>query len=48
MSKQPGNSLPYSDRLLVGEYSPVEDVFQILDHLVFSYLRRERLGRLEH
>ena len=31
-----------------GEYGPVEDVFQILDHLVHSYLRMKRLGRLGH
>lgn len=30
-----------------GEYGPVEDVFQILDHLIYSYLRLQRLGRLE-
>lgn len=32
---------------LRGEYGPVEDVFQILDHLIYSYLRLERRGRLE-
>ena len=31
-----------------GEYAPVEDVFQILDHLIYSYLRLKRLGRLGH
>jgi D-sedoheptulose 7-phosphate isomerase len=31
-----------------GEYAPVEDVFQILDHLIYSYLRMERRGRLGH
>jgi len=31
-----------------GEYGPVEDAFQILDHLIYSYLKLERCGRLEH
>ena len=31
---------------LRGEYGPVEDVFQILDHLIHSYLRLERRGQL--
>jgi D-sedoheptulose 7-phosphate isomerase len=30
-----------------GEYGPVEDVFQILDHLIYSYLRMQRVSRLE-
>ncbi len=30
-----------------GEYGPVEDIFQILDHLVYTYLRLARLGKLE-
>jgi D-sedoheptulose 7-phosphate isomerase len=29
-----------------GEYGPVEDLFMILDHLVYSYLRLERRGHL--
>lgn len=29
-----------------GEYGPVEDVFMILDHLIYSYLRLERRGHL--
>lgn len=29
-----------------GEYGPVEDVFQILDHLIYSYLRLSRIGSL--
>lgn len=33
---------------LNGEYGPVEDIFQILDHLIYSYLRLKRLGRLAH
>ena len=33
---------------LPGEYGPVEDIFQILDHLIYSYLRLKRLGRLPH
>ncbi|NDJ53021.1 MAG: SIS domain-containing protein [Chloroflexi bacterium] len=31
-----------------GEYGPVEDVFQILDHLMYTYFRLARLGRLKH
>ena len=31
---------------LRGEYGPVEDVFMILDHLIYSYLRLERRGHL--
>lgn len=31
-----------------GEYGPVEDIFQILDHLLYTYLRMARLGRLAH
>lgn len=31
---------------LRGEYGPAEDVFMILDHLIYSYLRLERRGRL--
>ena len=31
-----------------GEYGPVEDIFQILDHLIYSYLRLQRFGRLSH
>ena len=33
---------------LRGEYGPVEDVFMILDHLIYSYLQLERRGRLGH
>ena len=29
-----------------GEYGPVEDIFTPLGHLIYSYLRRKRLGRL--
>ncbi len=29
-----------------GEYGPVEDIFQILDHLIYSYLRLARRGCL--
>jgi D-sedoheptulose 7-phosphate isomerase len=29
-----------------GEYGPAEDVFQILDHLIYTYLRMKRVGRL--
>lgn len=29
-----------------GEYGPVEDLFMILDHLIYSYLRLERNGYL--
>ncbi len=29
-----------------GEYGPVEDVFMILDHLIYTYLRLERRGHL--
>jgi D-sedoheptulose 7-phosphate isomerase len=29
-----------------GEYGPVEDIFTILGHLIYSYLKLERLGRL--
>ena len=29
-----------------GEYGPVEDVFGILDHLIYSYLRLKRRGAL--
>lgn len=31
-----------------GEYGPVEDIFQILDHLIYSYLRLARVGKLVH
>ena len=31
---------------LRGEYGPVEDIFQILDHLIYSYLRLARRGHL--
>lgn len=31
-----------------GEYGPVEDIFQILDHLIYTYLRLERRGHLAH
>ena len=31
---------------LRGEYGPVEDVFMILDHVIYSYLRLERRGHL--
>lgn len=31
-----------------GEYGPVEDVFQIVDHLIYTYFRMSRLGRLAH
>ena len=31
-----------------GEYGPVEDIFQILDHLIYTYLRLDRFGRLAH
>lgn len=31
-----------------GEYGPVEDMFAILDHLVYTYLRMARRGRLAH
>jgi len=30
-----------------GEYGPVEDVFQILDHLIYSYLRLQLRASLE-
>lgn len=30
----------------VGEYGPVEDIFQILDHLVYTYLRLRRTEKL--
>lgn len=29
-----------------GEYGPVEDLFMILDHLIYSYFRLERFGNL--
>ena len=29
-----------------GEYGPVEDVFTIFGHLIYTYLRLERLGKL--
>lgn len=29
-----------------GEYGPVEDLFMVLDHLIYSYLRLERNGYL--
>ncbi len=29
-----------------GEYGPVEDIFQVLDHLVYTYLKLHRRGRL--
>jgi D-sedoheptulose 7-phosphate isomerase len=32
----------------VGEYGPVEDIFQILDHLIYTYLRLSRVGSLSH
>ena len=32
----------------VGEYGPVEDIFQVLDHLIYSYLRLARVGSLAH
>lgn len=35
-------------KTLPGEYGPVEDVFQILDHLIYSYLRLDRVGYLTH
>lgn len=31
-----------------GEYGPVEDIFQILDHLIYTYLRLSRIGSLSH
>ncbi len=31
-----------------GEYGPVEDVFAVLDHLVYTYLRMLRRGSLAH
>lgn len=31
-----------------GEYGPVEDIFQILDHLIYTYLRLARIGSLSH
>lgn len=31
-----------------GEYGPVEDLFQVVDHLVGSYLMLKRHGRLGH
>jgi len=30
-----------------GEYGPVEDAFQILDHLIYTYLVLQRRGRLQ-
>jgi D-sedoheptulose 7-phosphate isomerase len=32
----------------VGEYGPVEDIFQMLDHLIYTYLRLSRVGSLAH
>lgn len=32
----------------LGEYGPVEDIFQILDHLIYTYLRLSRVGSLSH
>jgi D-sedoheptulose 7-phosphate isomerase len=32
----------------VGEYGPVEDIYQILDHLIYTYLRLSRIGSLSH
>ncbi len=32
----------------VGEYGPVEDIFQMLDHLIYTYLRLSRIGSLAH
>jgi D-sedoheptulose 7-phosphate isomerase len=29
-----------------GEYGPVEDLFMILDHIIYSYFKLERFGRL--
>ena len=29
-----------------GEYGPVEDIFMILNHLIYTYLRIERRGKL--
>ncbi|NSW52487.1 MAG: SIS domain-containing protein [Anaerolineae bacterium] len=31
-----------------GEYGPVEDIFQVLDHLIYTYLRLSRIGKLTH
>ena len=31
-----------------GEYGPAEDIFQMLDHLIYTYLRLDRVGSLEH
>ena len=29
-----------------GEYGPVEDIFMVVDHIIYSYLRLERYGHL--